>query len=404
LSALPGNAQDSSSNNPAARKYGLFSHNPNDQTDITDVLRYMLKKGAPKKPYDPAHTPDKLHFSPLISPNYTPQTGFQILVGTLIAFYTDSGKNQNISGITTSIAYTQYHQTILPVIASIWSKDNKYNIQTDWRYLNYPSLTYGLGGGTTLDDGYYINYHYLRLHQSIYRTISKNIYLGIGYDYDHYWNIQELNAAGQDSTGGKTDFDKYGFSNTATASGISLGFLWDSRRNQINPNGGSYFNAVYRPKFTFLGSDANWQSLLIEFRQFVKLAPRSDNVLSFWSYNWLTLSGNPPYLLLPSTGWDANWNTGRGYTQGRYRGKDMVYLETEFRFGITPNGLLGGVLFANAQSFTEMTTNKFEYLAPACGLGLRIKLDKFSKTNFCVDYGWGLNGNRGFQFNIGEVF
>lgn len=400
LSSFTGNAQDSA----AAKKYGLFSYDANDQTDIRDVLRYLLKKGAPKKPYDPAHIPGKLHFSPLLSPNYTPQTQFQVLLGTLIAFYTDSGKNENISGITTSIAYTQNHQTILPVIASIWSKNNKYNFQTDWRYLNYPSLTYGLGGGTSLSDGYFINYHYLRLHQSVYRTIAKNIYLGAGYDYDRYWNIEELNEAGQDSTGGKTDFDKYGFSNTSTSSGISLGFLWDSRRNQINPNGGSYLNVTYRPKFTFLSSDANWQSLLIEFRQFVKVSPRSDNVLSIWSYNWLTLSGNPPYLLLPSTGWDANWNTGRGYTQGRFRGKNMVYLESEFRFGITPNGLLGGVLFANAQSFTEMTTNKFEYVAPACGLGLRIKLDKFSKTNFCVDYGWGLNGNRGFQFNIGEVF
>jgi hypothetical protein len=400
LSSFPGIAQDS----VAAKKHPLFSYDPDNQTDVRDVMRWLLKKGAPKKPFDPAHTPDKLHFSPLLSPNYTPQTGFQILLGTLIAFYTDSTKNENISGITTSIAYTQDRQTILPVIASIWSKNNKYNLQTDWRYLNYPSLTYGLGGGTTLSDGYFVNYHYLRLHQSIYRAIAKNIYVGAGYDYDHYWNIEELTQQGQDSTGGKTDFDKYGFSKTATASGISIGLLLDSRRNQINPDGGSYLNISYRPKFTFLGSDANWQSLLIEFRQFFKLSPQSNNVLSFWSYNWLTLSGNPPYLLLPSTGWDANWNTGRGYIQGRFRGKNMVYLETEYRFGITPNGLLGGVVFANAESFTEITTNKFEYLSPACGIGLRFKLDKFSKTNFCVDYGWGLNGNGGFQFNIGEVF
>ncbi len=144
--------------------------------------------------------------------------------------------------------------------------------------------------------------------------------------------------------------------------------------------------------------------MLVEFRHFQKLSASSKNVLAFWSYNWLTLSGNPPYLLLPSTGWDANWNTGRGYTQGRFRGKDMVYLEAEYRFGITPDGLLGGVLFANGESSTEIGSKKFEYLAPACGLGIRIKLDKFSRTNFCMDYGWGLNGNGGFQFNIGEVF
>jgi outer membrane protein assembly factor BamA len=367
-------------------------------------LRSLLKNGAPPRPYDSSHVPDRLHFSPLVAPNFTPQTGFQVLVGSLFAFYTDSSASENISSIASSISYTQYQQTIFPVAGSIWTKGNKYNIQTDWRYLNYPSMTYGLGGGTTLDDGYFIDYHYLRLHQSIFRLIGKDTYVGAGYDYDHYWEITELNSLGQDSAGGRTDYDKYGFSKTANAAGISVGLLYDSRKNQINPDGGSYLNVSFRPKFKFMGSDADWQSLLVEFRHFIKLSANSKNVLALWSYNWLTLGGNPPYLLLPSTGWDANWNTGRGYTQGRFRGKDMVYLEAEYRFGITPDGLLGGVLFANGESFTEMGSNKFEYLAPACGVGLRIKLDKFSRTNFCVDYGLGLNGNGGFQFNIGEVF
>ena len=82
----------------------------------------------------------------------------------------------------------------------------------------------------------------------------------------------------------------------------------------------------------------------------------------------------------------------------------MVYLETEYRFAITPDGLFSGVAFINAESFSEKMTNKFEYIAPGYGLGLRIKLDKFSKTNFCIDYGWGQPGNRGFALNIGEVF
>ena len=400
LSAVTAAAQDST----AVKKYRLFTYDAGNQTDFKDLLRGLLKKGAPKLPFDSTHVAGKLHLSPLAAPNYTPQTEWQVLAGGLIAFYTDSSKGENISSILTSFAYTQNQQTILPVAASIWSKDNKINYQTDFRYLNYPSQTFGLGGGSSSADGYYLDYHYLRLHQRVYRTIARNTYLGAGYDYDHYWDVEELTTLGQDSTGGKTDFDKYGFSKTATASGITVGLLYDSRKNQINPDGGSWLNISYRPNFTSLGSDANWQSLLVEFRHFQKFPATSRNVLALWSYNWFTLSGNPPYLLLPSTGWDDNWNTGRGYTQGRFRAKNMVYLETEYRFGITPDGLLGGVVFANAASFTEITTNRFEYLAPACGVGLRVKLDKFSKTNFCIDYGWGLNGNRGFQLNIGEVF
>ncbi len=387
------------------RKYTLFGFNPTRQRDIMDVGRSLLKKGgAATRQEKDAHIPGKLHLSPLVAPTYTIQTGFGALVGCEFAFYTDSTANGKISSILTSFNYTQYEQSIFPIESNIWSKNNKYNFQTDWRYLNYPSLNYGLGGNSSLANGYYLDYYYLRLHQSVLRSITANTYAGIGYDYDHYWNIRELNVLEQDSLGGKTDFDQYGFSKKATASGLSLNLLYDSRKNSINPSGGSFLNISYRPKFTFLGSDANWQSLLVEFKQYQKFPAGSNNVLALWSYNWFTLQGNPPYLLLPSTGWDTYWNTGRGYAQGRFRGKNMVYLEGEYRFTITPDGLLGGVVFGNVESLSEKNTNHFQYLAPGYGLGLRIKLNKFSKTNFCIDYGWGTTGNRGFALNIGEVF
>ncbi|HEY4876948.1 MAG TPA: hypothetical protein VIH86_15320, partial [Puia sp.] len=108
--------------------------------------------------------------------------------------------------------------------------------------------------------------------------------------------------------------------------------------------------------------------------------------------------------LLPSTGWDDFFNTARGYIQGRYRGRDMLYLETEYRFQLTNNGLLGGVIFANAQSFSKELSQQFQIIAPGFGTGIRIRLNKFSGANLCIDYGWGLNGSQGVAVNLGEVF
>jgi len=126
-----------------------------------------------------------------------------------------------------------------------------------------------------------------------------------------------------------------------TASGPAFRLLLDTRKNQIAPNGGWYGNFVNRPKFPWMGSDNNWQSLLLEMRKYIPVSASKRNVLAIWSYNWLMLGGGkPPYLLLPSTGWDDFYNTGRGYIQGRYRGRDMLYLETEYRFDVTHNGLL----------------------------------------------------------------
>jgi hypothetical protein len=109
-------------------------------------------------------------------------------------------------------------------------------------------------------------------------------------------------------------------------------------------------------------------------------------------------------LLLPSTGWDDPFNTGRGYIQGRYRGRNMFYLEAEYRFDILRNGFLGGVVFANAQSFSNVTYSELTTIAPGWGGGLRIKLNKESGSNLCIDYGFGLNGSRGFFVNLNEVF
>ena len=130
----------------------------------------------------------------------------------------------------------------------------------------------------------------------------------------------------------------------------------------------------------------------------------SKNTLAFWTYDWFTLSGKPPYLNLPFTASDTYNNFGRGYIQGRFRGQNLLYCESEYRFGITKNGFFGGVVFLNAQSFSEPDTHRFKALLPGWGTGIRIKLNKFSRTNIAIDYGFGLHGSNGIFANLGEVF
>jgi hypothetical protein len=373
----------------------------NRQTDLVDLGREWLKKTSEVRVDTNRKKAGELHISVLPAVGYTLQTGFAGVVSSDFAFYTSDHPNTNLSSVLTSITYSQYEQVIFPIQANLWTHDNRYNIITDWRYLKYPSFTYGLGGNTSADTGYSIDYSYVRLHQAILKTIGKDFYVGLGYDLDCFWGIKEVDPP----LGKATDFDTYGFDKTEVASGISLHFLYDSRRNQINPERAAYASLIYRPNFTFLGSDNNWQSLVIDLRRYVRLSGNTHNVLAFWSYDWFSMGGgDPPYLLLPSTGWDPYSNTGRGYIQGRFRSKNMLYFESEYRFGITSNGLLGGVVFANAQSFTEPTSGRFEYINPGYGGGIRISLNKFSRTNLCVDYGWGQKGSGGFFVNLGEVF
>jgi hypothetical protein len=377
------------------------SQDASGESDLVDLGRRLLKGSATLRRDTSLQQAGKLHISALPVIGYTLQTGFAGVLSANFAFYTSNQGQTNISSILTSVTYSQYRQIIFPIQADIWTKGNTYNIITDWRYLKYPSLTYGLGGDTSPDSGYNIDYAYLRLHQAILKRIARDLYLGPGYDLDYFWNVREIDPP----PGKETDFQHYGLHKTAIASGVSLHFLYDSRRNQINPDGGGYASISYRPNFTFLGSDDNWQSLILDLRKYIRWPGSTHNVLAIWSYNWFTTgAGSPPYLLLPATGWDAYSNTARGYIQGRFRSRNMLYLETEYRFRILSNGLLGGVIFGNAQSFSEPGSGRYEYLTPGYGTGVRISLNKFSRTNLCIDYGWGTHGSGGFFVNLGEVF
>lgn len=334
---------------------------------------------------------------------YSLQTGFAAVLAASYTLYPSPGnkETQTPSNLLTSVTYSQYNQVIFPIQADLWSHHNTYNGVIDWRFLSYPSTTFGLGGNTKISDGYTINFDYIKLHQSLLRKISGGLYGGIGIYYDKFWNVKEY----LDSPNTVTSFDKYGFSKQSTSVGFAFRLLFDNRDNPINASKGAYINIVGRTNFTFLGSDANWNSMLVEVRKYLHFPASSKNVLALWSYNWLTLgSGKPPYLLLPSTGWDDFYNTGRGYIQGRYRGRNMVYLESEYRINLTNNGFLGMVVFANTQSFSRTVNQELHLIIPGFGTGIRVKLNRITGANLCIDYGIGVDGSRGIAVNLGEVF
>jgi hypothetical protein len=371
-----------------------------EQIDLIDVGRHIFLRHPGMRIDSSVKRPGKLYGSVLPAAEFTLQTGFAVdLVGN-VAFYLGEDAKQNISNLYLNLTYTFKSQLLVPLQGSIWTKGNKYNLLNDWRFEKFPQDTYGLGGLTTDAQGYPIDFFYLRFYQTILKTIAPDFYLGLGYDADYFYKVREVAPP----PGQVTDFQKYGLHPTATASGPTLDILYDSRRNSINPEQGHYANVIYRPNFRFLGSDSNWQSLLVDAREYRHFPAGSKNMLAFWTFDWFTLKGNPPYLLLPATASDTYSNMGRGYIQGRFRGKDLLYLESEYRFAISPNGLLGGVVFVNAQSFTEPSNNRFTTINPGWGGGIRIRLNKFSRTNIALDYGFGLHGSKGIFANLGEVF
>ena len=367
--------------------------------DVSDLVHLFIHKNKIKKGADSLLV-KKYNFSIVPAAGYTLQTGFAGIVSANLGFYNYESSEAKLSNIASSITYSEYNQIILPLSANVWFKNGKYNFVSDNRYISYPSSIYGLGGRTDPNKARTINFSGLKLHNKIVKSFSKNWLAGVGLYYDQFWNITVLDP----TTKRISNLIQKELGTTETSVGPILNLLYDSRINQINPNQGTYFNIVFRDNFKTFGSDNDWQSLVIDTRKFIKFPSTSNNVLAFWNLEWLTLGGKIPYLIMPSTGWDDQYNSGRGYIQSRFRGHSMSYLETEYRFNISRNQLFGGVVFANVQSFSGELSSTYTTLLPGYGAGLRFKINKHSRTNICIDYGIGKNGTGGFYVNLGEVF
>ena len=367
--------------------------------DVADLAHRWFPR-LPITPHDSTTLREGGRFV-LIIPQlgYTLQTRLLAAVLVNVAF---RNPRANMSSMTGMLSYTQNNQLILTMNSAVWSAENRFLTLSDWRLMHYPQATYGLGMYTSTDTRVVdMDYAYFRFHQAVLRRLTRNFYGGVGYYADLHWNIQSFNRTHEVT---RISRYAYGVSGRSVSSGPGVQLLYDSRRNAINPAGGLYVNALFRANMSLLGSDNTYQSLLLEARKYIPLSRKSGNILAFWSYNALTLSGNPPFLDLPSTGWDNSGNVGRGYIQGRFRGKNFLYAEAAYRFHLTADRLLGGVVFANAQTVSELASGQFEKIAPAVGTGLRIKMNKISRANLSIDYGFGMDGSRGLFFNLGEVF
>jgi len=367
-----------------------------EETDLNDLLQYIFTKN-----YKPGKT-DSIGRKPIIS--FVPAIGYSLqteTAGTLtgnIVFR--SSPDSKISAITTSMGFTQRKQFTLPIVSNIWTPNNSFLFVGDTRFYIYPQSTYGLGSNSKFADEQPMRYDLLRVSEVAYKRVSGNFFLGIGYKMENHWNVSYQTAP----DGAPSDYLNYGAQTHSISSGFSLNALVDSRDISVNASKGFYGAIQYYNFQKGLGSSSNWQSIIIDLRKYYRFPEGSDNVIAFWSYDWLVLSGKPPYLDLPSTSWDTYSTTGRGYIQSRFRGAQMLYAEAEYRFKILRSGLIGGVVFLNGESFSAAPGTKLQSIQPGFGPGVRIKLSKASKTNLDIDYGFGNQGSNGLFLTVGEVF
>jgi hypothetical protein len=394
------------------------------QKELGDVLRAALNR-PPSKPDTSGG--GSILLLPIIGSN--PATGFMIGVGGQYAFKLGK-EDTRYSMLSGSLQFTSKNQKLFLLKNNIYTKNNKIFFTGDWRYLIFSQSTYGLGtnapeGGVldyqynlggleTSDDSLTqpLNFNFLRFYQSASFRAGKSFYLGVGYNLDYYFKIDDeklrLNPGDSLITSHYAYNKLYGFDvERYYSSALNVNLILDTRDNMINAYKGYFLLVSWRGSMKFLGNKTNANFFHAEWRSFHPLSARNPrHLMSFWFLGDFTPEGEFPYLILPATAYDQRSRSARGYTQGRYRGNAYVYGEAEYRFPLSScGGIWGGVLFLNATTASTPTQSLklFQSVKPGYGLGLRVMVDKKTRTNLAIDLGFG-DRSSGFYLAASETF
>ncbi len=383
--------------------------------DLADAFRKIMHITKEKKERNSA-----IFLAPVF--NSSPTTGFVYGITGQGAFQRPGSK---LSAFQCNIQYTTKKQALFFLRNNIYLHNNKIFLSGDWRYFDYAEPTYGLGTNApvgSLTNKFIFNgedepadslaqpmkFNYFKLHQTVSWLLHDNFYIGPGIHLDAYNKIDDvkLDTANKKYTSHYAYSIKHGFNpESYMLMGVSLNMMYDTRDNMVNTSKGIFANVNFRVNPKWLGSDKSSTILWAEFRGFKKLSPTKRHIIGIWLIGNFVTSGEVPYLALPAIGYDQRSKSGRGYTNGRFRGEQMVDLEAEYRFPITCNQFLSGVVFGSVVSTnnSDAQVKLFDYLKPAGGIGLRILFNKKAKMNMQIDFAFGQH-SKGIYFGASEVF
>ena len=375
--------------------------------DLGDLIKSVLHKKA-----DTTKAAKKSSVAILPSVGYNPSFGF--VFGAKVSAIKQNGKDSNteLSAFGLEAIYTSKGIITAQLRHNVFTDANKWNFQGNWQLSKFLITDYGIGTGnknyrTGGDSAFLIKYLFIRLSEKIYRKMGKHFFAGGGISFDIRANINDTKLATYPSSPHQRYSLRNGFDpKKYSANGLLLAMQYNTREHPIRSYGGVYADLSLRFNQRWLGSTKNAVQLIYDLRKYFSLSKKNpEHVLAFWHWASYKLSGTVPYLEMPATAFDTYARSGRAYTLSRFKGPSYACFEGEYRFPITRNKLISGVAFMNTQTASDdLGKNVFQFWETAGGGGLRILLQKQSRSTICIDYAKGKYGSSGFFCGLNEVF
>ena len=375
--------------------------------DVADLIRKLRHKDPPP-PAAASDRPKMRAIAPVIGAK--PSSGVIGGVAGNVAFFRGDPSTTRISSSVVSATVTSKKQAGIGAHTTMYGGDDRWLFEGDYRFQWTSQETFGLGTSTSSPTGDLAKFDFYRLYQSVYRRLRPHLFAGGGLYFDSHTDVRPGDDA--EDSWPQSPYYLYSATNglpldTQISAGPSVEIMWDTRDSFINPGRGWLARAGYRVMIDgLLGGSSSWEKVNLDLRSYTPLSPDRRHKLAVWAYADLVVDGVAPYFDLPTTAGDSYGRSGRGYAEGHFRGEKLAFLELEYRGPLTRNELLGVVAFFNTTTISNHQEGErlFDNFAPGGGAGLRLLLNKRSKTNLAFDVGFGESGNRGVYLMVQEAF
>lgn len=318
---------------------------------------------------------------------YTPETGIAGGVAALYV-YRDS-LSIRASSLTADIIYTQKKQFIAEIAGDQYFEAGLYRLMTDLSFQKYPNKFFGIGNNTPESSEETYTPQTVLLKAVLYRNFSSHINIGPIVRYENVSMRQTL-------TGGVLASGLLPGSRGGISAGLGIVANWDSRDNTFAAQSGSFYQLTavfYRSAF---GSVYSYDDIQIDTRNFFGVF--SDHVIAVQGSGEF-IDDSAPFQNYAKFG---GQNLLRGYFDGRYRDKNAVALQAEYRVPVWWRfGIVGFAGVAQvADRISKFAMNRFWF---AGGIGLRFAWSPEERINLRLDYGVGSNSS-GMYITMTEAF
>ena len=323
---------------------------------------------------------------------FAPETSWEFGVSSLYVYSAHRDLVNRLSEIKSFAFYTLEGQYGLWLDHALYSDKDKWFFLGKSRYQNFPLLYHGIGRESPAEVQSLIEGKYFIFRERIMRETWRSLYFGLELDFQ--------NLSGVGYTNSVLDFESPELGGGGSTNlGLGLGVIYNNIHNAMNPRKGVYSEWGFLAYDSFSGSDFNFVSYISDTRIYKPI--ESNTVLAFQLYGQMT-TGSPPFNMLALMGGE---NLMRGYYLGRYRDKNQVAGQVEYRvlpFSFSKR-LGASVFMAMGQVFGDDFSFDWRHFLPAGGAGLRFLIFPEKDIYTRLDMAFTAEG-QGIYFFIGEAF